>query len=244
MAAAGAGGLGAPGLSRLLLQLRRAVPQIQSILATWRRGIEISSPGARCIAGIWFLLLLQALHVSAQLRSVIVYYSPYGTPCNPADAYLHFYELQVRWVSTAGGQQLRRLVLRNQANQHIDAAARWLRLIWAVEAWAARAAASSEPTWSTLAMSLHCTALHWTAAIKKACALPQVWVNGANVARGQSTYQTSTRGGTQYWEGAAVDGSMSTLIHTETPAVHSCESQRHGVPLPPGGAVCEVAVVA
>jgi hypothetical protein len=211
MAAAGAGGRGAPGLSRILLQLRRAVPQIQSILATWRRGIVMSlarCPG--CIAGFWFLLLLQALHVSAQLRSIIVYYSPYGTPCNPADAYLHFYELQVRWALLEGTSE--------------EAAARWLRLIWAVEALAARPAASSEPTWSTLG-------------------LPQVWVNGTNVALGKSTYQTSTRGGTQNWAGAAVDGSFSTLCHTETPAIHSCESQRHGMSLP-GGAVCEVAVAA
>ena len=58
---------------------------------------------------------------------------------------------------------------------------------------------------------------------QQSCPLPQVWVNGTNVALGRSTYQTSTRGGTQNWEGAAVDGSMSTLCHTETNAFHMCE---------------------
>ena len=72
------------------------------------------------------------------------------------------------------------------------------------------------------AAGYRCTA--WTASRQQnPCPPLQVWVNGTNVALGKSTYQTSTRGGTQNWEGAAVDGSMSTLCHTETPAFHYCE---------------------
>lgn len=44
--------------------------------------------------------------------------------------------------------------------------------------------------------------------------MPQVYINGINVALRKSTYQTSSPYGAGYTSDVGVDGSKSTLIHT------------------------------
>jgi hypothetical protein len=44
--------------------------------------------------------------------------------------------------------------------------------------------------------------------------VPQVYINGINVALGKSTYQTSNPVGAGYGSTVGVDGSLSTFIYT------------------------------
>jgi hypothetical protein len=161
----------------------------------------------RCTAGI-LILLLQALLVSAQLRSVYVYYSPYGSPCDPNDAYLHFYECEVN-----GRQHIAR-------SERIDAPALGCWLV--VLGWAgASAPASTSAAAQSSSMEQPAAAASATANHAPPPPSPQVWVNGVNVALGRSTYQTSIRAGlvSEY----AVDGNRLTNMHTELPSSTGCE---------------------